>query len=103
MQRQVAGVEKSGGKFMQTIQIDIDDDLKKAVEAVYASKGITFSEAVKIFAEKSVELGTSPFFIKNKRNSARGALSKNANPALITLEDGAWERAVAEKYAEKAD
>lgn len=88
---------------MQTIQVDIDDDLKKAVETVYANKGITFAEAIKIFAEKSVELGTSPFFIKNRRKSARGMLSKYADPALIPLEDGAWERTVTEKYAKKAD
>ncbi len=88
---------------MQTIQVDIDDDLKKAVEAVYANKGITFAEAIKLFAEKSVELGNSPFFIKNRQTSARGTLSKYANSKLIPLEDGAWERAVAEKYGKHAD
>ena len=79
---------------MQTIQVDIDDDLKKAVEEIYLKKGITFAEAIKIFAEKTAALGTPPFFIKTNKKSARGTLSKYANPALIPLEDRAWESAV---------
>ena len=35
---------------------------------------------------------------KEKKDSIRGILSKYANPSLIDQEDGAWERAVAEKY-----
>ena len=32
------------------------------------------------------------------KKSARGILSKYANPDLIPKEEGAWERAVVEKY-----
>ena len=35
---------------------------------------------------------------KINAESLRGALSKYANPALRELEEGAWERAAAEKY-----
>jgi hypothetical protein len=34
-------------------------------------------------------------------DSAFGGLQKYANPALIPLEEGAWERAVVEKYDNK--
>ena len=51
---------------MQTIQVDIDDDLKKAVEEIYLKKGITFAEAIKIFAEKTAALGTPPFFYQDQ-------------------------------------
>jgi len=35
-----------------------------------------------------------------KRGSAFGCLKKYANPALIHLEEGAWERAAVAKYAD---
>jgi hypothetical protein len=36
-------------------------------------------------------------------DSAFGGLSKYANPALIPLEEGAWERAAVEKYTKEQD
>ena len=37
------------------IQVKIDSDLKKQVEDFYQTLGISFDEAVRIFARKSVE------------------------------------------------
>ena len=37
------------------------------------------------------------------KKSAFGQLSKYANPALIPLEESAWERAVVEKYGKNTD
>ena len=43
---------------------------------------------------------TDEFIDKNQLDgdNAKGILSKYANPALIGEEEGAWERAVAEKH-----
>ena len=35
---------------------------------------------------------------KSEKKSARGVWSAAANPDLIPLEEGAWERAVVERY-----
>lgn len=85
------------------LQIQIDADLKNAAEKIYNSMGLNFSDAVKLFAKKSVELGTAPFIISTEKESAFGALSKYANKNLIPLEKTAWESAVLEKYGKKAD
>ena len=43
----------------------------------------------------------APAQIEKKRGSAYGCLRKYANPALISEEDGAWERAVEAKHANR--
>jgi len=55
---------------------------------------------------REVEVTILPVLpLKEKRNKKKnddsvfGRLHKYANPALIPLEEGAWERAVVEKYA----
>ena len=50
------------------LQIQIDADLKNAAEKIYNSMGLNFSAAVKLFAKKSVELGTAPFIISTEKN-----------------------------------
>ena len=85
------------------LQIQIDADLKNDAEKIYNAMGLNFSEAVRLFAKKSVELGTAPFAISTEKKSAFGALSKYANKNLILLENTAWESAVSEKYGKKAD
>jgi len=39
--------------------------------------------------------------LKRKKGSSFGALHRYANPALLPLEKGAWERAAVEKYERK--
>ena len=39
----------------------------------------------------------------NENKRAFGRLSKYADPSLIPLEEGAWERAVTEKYGKNSD
>ena len=83
------------------LQIQIDADLKNAAEKIYNSMGLNFSDAVKLFAKKSVELGTAPFIISTEKKSAFGALSKYANKNLIPLENTAWQNSAAEKHCNK--
>ena len=84
-------------------QMRMEADLKNAAENIYAKMGLNFSEAVRLFAKKSIELGTAPFEISANKKNAFGALSKYADKNLIPLENSAWESAVSEKYGKKAD
>lgn len=43
------------------LQIVMDTDLKSKAEKLYESLGISFSEAIKIFAQKSLEKNSMPF------------------------------------------
>ena len=84
-----------------TLEIELDDDLKAEAEKLYSKINLTLEEAIPILIKYNVEQqdGKLP---KRKpesgKNSAFGALSQYANPALIPFEDGAWERAMVKKY-----
>lgn len=78
------------------LQVPLNEELKNAAEAVYRRMDLSLAEAMQIFAKRSVEINASPIVIKAK--SVRGIAGKYANPALIPLEEGAFERAMAEKY-----
>ena len=78
------------------LQVPLDAELKNAAEAVYRRMGVSLAEAVQIFAQRSVEINASPIAMKARR--ARGIARKYANPDLIPMEEGAFERAMAEKH-----
>ncbi|MBP3690864.1 MAG: hypothetical protein J6I74_06015 [Schwartzia sp.] len=73
------------------LQVPLDAELKNAAEAVYRRMGVSLAEAVQIFAQRSVEINASPIAMKARR--ARGIARKYANPDLIPMEEGAFERA----------
>ena len=81
------------------VHIRMDAELKKKAEELFRSMGTSFSEAVRMMAQRSVDLGALPFSVKKKKKSAFGIASKYANPDLIPLEEEAWANAVAEKYS----
>ena len=78
------------------LQVPMDAELKNAAEAVYRRMGVSLAEAVQIFAQRSVDINASPFAMKARR--ARGIARKYAKPDLIPMEEGAFERARAEKH-----
>lgn len=78
------------------LQVPMDAELKNAAEAVYRRMGVSLAEAVQIFAQRSVEINASPIAMKARR--ARGIARKYANPDLIPMEEGTFERAMAEKH-----
>lgn len=80
------------------VHIRMDAELKKEAEELFRSMGTSFSEAVRMMAQRSIDLGALPFSVKKKQKSALGIASKYANPDLIPLEEEAWGNAVAEKY-----
>ncbi len=73
------------------LQVPLDAELKNAAEAVYRRMGVSLAEAVQIFAQRSVEINASPIAMKTRH--ARGIARKYANPDLIPMEEGAFERA----------
>ncbi|MDO5338445.1 MAG: type II toxin-antitoxin system RelB/DinJ family antitoxin [Eubacteriales bacterium] len=85
-----------------TLQVRMDADLKEKAETLYRELGTSFAEAVRIFAKQSVLENGMPFVISANHKNAYGRLSKYADPDKRKQEEGAFERAVVEKY-EKAD
>ena len=85
-----------------TLQDRMDADLKEKVEVLYREMGTSFAEAVRIFAKQSVLENGKPFVISATPKSTYSRLSRYADVAKREQEEGAYERAVIEKY-EKAD
>ena len=88
----------------QTKLISFDDEAWKKISngeadlaAIQRRAKYLFSKGLNIvtFDAKEIE--------KLSKKSAFGKLSKYANPALIPLEEGAWERAAIEKYGKNSD
>lgn len=84
------------------LQVRMDPEVKKDVEALYLSMGTTFPEAVRIFAQQSLNVGGMPIPVTGKKKRSRGMLAKYADPSKWDQEEGAFERAMVKKYA-KAD
>lgn len=80
-------------------QVRMDEEIKDQVEALYRSLGTTFAEAVRIFAVQSIREQGMPFTPSEVRGKAFGALSAYANPALMSEEAAAYEKAMVEEHA----
>lgn len=83
-----------------TLQIRMDADLKETAETLYRELGTSFAEAVRIFAKQSVLENGMPFVISVNHGNTYGRLSKYADSVKREQEEGAYERAVAEKIEE---
>ena len=81
-----------------TLQVRMDADLKEKAEALYRDMGTSFAEAVRIFAQQSVHENGMPFVMTANRNNTYRRLSKYADSKLTSKEEGAYERAMIEKY-----
>ena len=46
-----------------TFQMRINPDVKQQVEAIYARQGLTFTDAVNIFIQQSLNMGGLPFLV----------------------------------------
>lgn len=85
-----------------TLQVRMDADLKEQAEALYRELGTSFAEAVRIFAKQSILENGMPFVISANHGNTYGRLSQYADSKKRAQEEGAYERAMVEKY-EKAD
>lgn len=54
---------------MATLQIRVDDTLKKQADTLFASLGLDTSTAIRIFLNASVEHAGLPFSVQHKKNS----------------------------------
>ncbi|MBR1444967.1 MAG: type II toxin-antitoxin system RelB/DinJ family antitoxin [Firmicutes bacterium] len=84
-----------------TLEVKMEKKLKEAAESIYNEIGISLDEAVRLFVMKSVEEGKMPFKTDTKKKSIMGILSKYADADKIPMEEGAYERAMIEKYEKK--
>ena len=83
------------------LHVPMDADVKLAAEELFRSKGMSFAEAVRIFARESIARRDMPFRVKTRAKSSAGMLAKYANPDLIPVEKTAWAEAAEEKYGKK--
>jgi len=89
-----------------SMYIRIDPQIKSEVENIYSRYGMSITDAINVFLYQSRNIGGLPFdlrpnplvTVKAIPKGMKGALKKYANPELIPLEKGAWERAAAEKH-----
>lgn len=82
-----------------TLQVRMDAELKEQAEALYREMGTSLAEAVRIFAKQSVLEKGMPFMMSANHRNTYGRLSKYADSDKWIQEEGAYERAVTEKYA----
>jgi addiction module RelB/DinJ family antitoxin len=81
-----------------TLQVRMDAEMKERVEQLYKQMGTTFAEAVRMMAAQSLLENGMPFAISAGRANAYGIAAGRANPALIPLEQGAFESAMVAKH-----
>lgn len=70
----------------------MDTELKEKVDALYKEMGISFAEAVRIFAKQSIRENGMPFVITTNHRNTYGRLAKYANPGFMEKEAGAMEK-----------
>ena len=61
---------------MATLQLRLDDDLKKSADALFPSLGMDTSTAVRIFLNAAVEYGGIPFEVRSRKRSLTGELAE---------------------------
>lgn len=82
-----------------TVQVRMDEKLKEKAEKLYKALGTSFSEAVRMFAAKSVEEQALPFNVRKiKQHKAMGALKKYSNDGIRKKEKKIIEDAIVGKY-----
>lgn len=59
---------------MATLQIRVDDDLKKEADTLFASLGLDTSTAVRIFLNAAIEHAGIPFSVRHKSDSFAEAI-----------------------------
>lgn len=87
------------------LQVRMPAETKRDVEALYKELGTSFAEAVRIFANLSIEEQACPIKIRITKppihNAAKGMLAHRARPVALSDEKKAFEEAISEEYAKK--
>ncbi len=64
-----------------TFQMRINPEIKKQVEEVYAANGMTFTDAVNVFIQQSINIGGLPFLMNQ---NSKELLKEQAIALLMT-------------------
>lgn len=63
----------------KTLQIRVDDIMKKAADELFTSLGLDTSTAIRIFLSIAIETGGLPFEVKRPKKSLQVAMSDVLN------------------------
>ena len=83
-----------------TFQMRINPDVKKRVEDIYARQGLTFTDAVNIFIQQSLNAEGLPF-LASPENEAY--LKTKAMQRLLAEAQKGWDSAEREGWLSEAD
>ena len=83
-----------------TFQMRINPDVKKRVEDIYARQGLTFTDAVNIFIQQSLNVEGLPF-LASPENEAY--LKTKAMQRLLAEAQKGWDSAEREGWLSEAD
>lgn len=68
----------------KTLQIRVDDIMKKAADELFTSLGLDTSTAIRIFLSIAIETGGLPFEVKRPKKSLQVAMSDVLNKENIS-------------------
>ena len=83
-----------------TFQMRINPEVKKRVEGIYARQGLTFTDAVNIFIQQSLNVEGLPF-LASPENEAY--LKTKAMQRLLAEAQKGWDSAEREGWLSEAD
>lgn len=78
-----------------TFQMRINPDVKQRVEDIYARQGLTFTDAVNIFIQQSLNMGGLPFLVSPEndaymKDKAMRRLIAEIQRGWDSVEKGGW-------------
>ena len=78
-----------------TFQMRINPDVKQQVEDIYARQGLTFTDAVNIFIQQSLNMGGLPFLVSPEneaymKDKAMRRLMAEIQRGWDSAEKGGW-------------
>ena len=81
------------------LQVRMDAEIKEKAEQLYRSLGTSFTDAVRMFAKRSLDENGMPFQLTANKGQAFGIASGYADAGLIEKEKGAYAKAMEAKHA----
>lgn len=83
-----------------TFQMRINPDVKQQVEDLYARQGLTFTDAVNIFIQQSLNMGGLPFLVSSENEAYMK--SKAMRRFMAEIQQG-WDSAEREGWISEED
>ena len=83
-----------------TFQMRINPDVKQQVEDIYARQGLTFTDAVNIFIQQSLNMGGLPFLVSPENEAY---MKDKAMRRLIAEIQRGWDSAEKDGWVSEED